>query len=695
MPHRSQAPASPGIGRRCSILAIAALCLGWAQDLRGAGREHSLPGHDLRINIDTRWAGCAHGGYYPIRIRATNVGPARDLTFRLVPHSNFLPEVLKAVRLEQNASVQFSLSVPMVGHDSSGTLRVEHDGRPLKDMEVGLSLVDADYGQFDRPSLLAISADPLSVDEFEAAVDFRHSAVGSSGYGYSRGSTRSTDHEVINPTMLPDRWIDYTGLDFVTIPLPTFEKLSADVRSAILGWARSGGNLVLYDLGEDPSQSERLARLTEINRIESGTNRWIKPDATRRNTIPKVTVDPYGGVMSETASIEMENGREVQELRWTGSQEHPFQMINVMQGTVVAFEGNPFPGSRHEWNWLLETLGPERFQWTTRHGFSARHGSSEFLNFLIPGISGVPVFAFLVLITFFSIAIGPINYYLLARRKRLHLLVITIPLIAVVTSASLFGYSMFAHGFGTKSRVRSVTVVDQRLQKSVTYARIGLYSGLAPSDGLQFDAETAVYPVWPDATDETFSGGRIDWTNAQHLSTGWLKSRTRTQFSTVAYEDQRERLQVNAAAGELEVSNGFPFPIKQLLVADSDGKLFYGESIAEGAAVKLPPATDEQLRRMSSWIAENASVIPPEFSGGNYRSRRRYDPYYGYNSGPLVQSSFQRSVMERSIPTLGNASGTPLVPGSYMGILAENPGVPVGLDGVSEVTGLHLLIGNY
>ena len=54
-----------------------------------------------------------------------------------------------------------------------------------------------------------------------------------------------------------------------------------------------------------------------------------------------------------------------------------------------------------------------------------------------------------------------------------------------------------------------------------------------------------------------------------------------------------------------------------------------------------------------------------------------------------------RSVMERSIPTLGNASGTPLVPGSYMGILAENPGVPVGLDGVSEVTGLHLLIGNY
>ena len=58
------------------------------------------------------------------------------------------------------------------------------------------------------------------------------------------------------------------------------------------------------------------------------------------------------------------------------------------------------------------------------------------------------------MITLFSIVIGPVNYVYLLKKKRLYLLVMTIPVIAVVTSLMLFSYSVLAHGFGTRVRVR-------------------------------------------------------------------------------------------------------------------------------------------------------------------------------------------------------------------------------------------------
>ena len=103
------------------------------------------------------------------------------------------------------------------------------------------------------------------------------------------------------------------------------------------------------------------------------------------------------------------------------------------------------------------------------------------------------------------LVIGLLNYLWLWRRRRLYLLVITIPVVAFATSLALFGYSAVAHGFGTRSRVRSLTLLDQKANSAVTMSRLSLYSGLAPSGGLTFSPETAVYPIWPP--DTSFDSG--------------------------------------------------------------------------------------------------------------------------------------------------------------------------------------------
>ena len=102
-----------------------------------------------------------------------------------------------------------------------------------------------------------------------------------------------------------------------------------------------------------------------------------------------------------------------------------------MLGTVCAFPGNPFPGTINDWLWLDKSCGEP--SWTVRHGFSPHIGTKDFFKFMNPGIHGVPTIAFLVLITLFSILIGPVNYLYLSRKKMLWLLLFTVPALACGT----------------------------------------------------------------------------------------------------------------------------------------------------------------------------------------------------------------------------------------------------------------------
>jgi hypothetical protein len=75
--------------------------------------------------------------------------------------------------------------------------------------------------------------------------------------------------------MLPERWLDYTGLDLVAIALDSFGKMTADARRALVEWVECGGTLVVYKVGKPAGESEELEKLLELQSRAAVTSEWI------------------------------------------------------------------------------------------------------------------------------------------------------------------------------------------------------------------------------------------------------------------------------------------------------------------------------------------------------------------------------------------------------------------------------------
>ncbi len=696
--------------------------------LYAAGSESSRRAHDLQLSIDSRWAGGANGGYYPIRIRLTNFARPRVLEFVFSDNggsASRAPAVSRIVTIDQNATQQFSLPIPLVAESTYGQLRVFENGRELDELSQHVALPELQRGSADRPSLLVISPTTAAVDctKFEQAVESltsggtpRH-AMGMY-YGGVPAGARSNDFQVISAQMLPEAWIDYTALDIVAISLAALDKLPPESRSALLKWTSAGGTLIAYDVGGPADKSADLARLLDLGSRPPQLKTWRPADPALHKPIAIAAEGVVGGMAGmpgagmmrgpgippagppnpadeETKAINLANTAV-----WPVAAE-AFSRLDYLAGQVYAFPANPFPGAAIDWAWWLGSAKFQNLKWTSRYGNASRQRHPDFFMYLIPGVGAVPVLAFVFLISIFAIAIGPVNYFVVWRRKQLYLLVLTIPAIAFITSGALFGYAMIADGFGVQSRLRSFTVLDQHSNTAVSFNRISLYAGIVPSAGLKFSPDTAVFPIWPD--NSTFESGSVDWTNTQHLARGWLRSRTPAQFETISVRSERGRIDVKpAGAGAIEVANGLSWNIDVLIVKDEAGRTYAARKLPAGASMKATAASSEDMQALSSALSADPLQAPPGASSSEYnpfdRSSRRAMMYYPYGE-QQASASFSTSQLETNLKVLmkpaqdPNAGGLP--PRTYLAVLSANPGIELGLEHTKPSAGLQVVMGYY
>jgi hypothetical protein len=611
----------------------------------------------------------------------------------------------------------------MVSHANFGELTVWHQGLNLKGLSSRLAISDSGEGEIGRPALLVIAHEKLDCGAFEAAANtlcFGAAAgmapTGRARWGAYSGSSayRAEDHVVLPPTLLPESWIDYSGLDIVAVALPTLARMPAAAREAILKWAECGGTLLIFGVGAAAPDSKEFARLFE-GHPAAGAADWASanPADRREITVVNPEASPSGGPASSMGAVAgplpvLNAGEQDSAAAAWPLESTTFAYREFLLGRVYAFPGNPFPGTPHDWAWWLNSLGPARWNWTGRTGISARAGNPEFLSFLIPGVGEVPVYSFLVLITLFAITIGPLNYFLLWKRRQLYLLVLTIPAIAFFTSCTLFCYAVLADGFGVKSRVRSFTVLDQASKTAVAVNRIALYTGLAPSAGLLFGPESAVFPIRPSG--EQFESGHVDWrNNNQHLTAGWLRSGTRTQFLTTTHRVERSRLEVQPgqSADTRQVSNGLPWDLNALVVADSEGGLYFGRLVPAGAGAELaridPQAVEQELGKILD--LQELKLPASAAHGGDLFPT--FDPRRGFFPGAPNAGGWQfdQSLLQQNLdalvqiqkPTRNTLVGSALQQKRpfYLALTAQNPGTEIGLPGTSERQSLHVIFGRY
>lgn len=741
------------ISQICTAIVLGVAWLAFPQTGQGKGDQYSASESDIQMNVDYRWAGGSIGGYYPVRISLQNRGLSRELELTFKPlHSSRVPTVTRRISVDQNASATLTFLIPLAGHGNFGRLTVSHNGRELEKLQNTLALPDP-APQNSRPALLGISQKPLAIQPLEDAITTVTGAGASSYspvYGRSYGGGASSDNQTIEPYRLPETWLAYSCVDLVAISLEDLRDLPDTQRAAILDWVRAGGTLLVFSVGESVSGSSELAKLTEADSQSAGVT-WVEANPDLLRIVPSRQTDEHGnpvgipindlnGLMEglidvdsltemplNQASIETalksivetaENAQKIEAIRQLARKDPnavtwpkestTFESRKIGHGRLVGFVDDPFSGTARDWGWFIRSFSIHDLLQAHRLGVAGRMDNAEFLEFLIPGIRSVPVMAFLIFISVFTFVIGPLNYFVLARKKKLNFLVVSIPALAIVTSVFLFIYSSMSHGFSVKSRVRSLTVIDQGNNKAVTTTRLALYAGMTPSDGLSFSPSTAVMPI--RANGEVFESARTDWTETQWLRSGWLRSRTRTQFLTRNVRPERGRLTVAAGTeSELPVTNGFEWGIESLVVVDQDGKVWSGNDLAAGSGRSLKPIDDSSRLEFCKLMDRSAPANPEDLgqisdvrslstSGFLPRRSRYHTSDFHVSLGQMerflsiVKRQIERAeTSEMSVP--GSHSNS-LHPNTYYAIMKDAPSIEFGTE-VDVIDGWHFVTGSY
>jgi len=694
------------------LMFIAGLCLASAPaSVWASGSDYIHRTKDLIVTVDSRWAGGQYGGYTPIRIRVRNTGKKQDLLFRFTaagePRGT---RVQRSITVGQNETRELTLSVPLTGSIGNysyagGRLDVFVNGRVANSLSDSLNLPEAASGIVNCPSLLVISPEKkIDCEQFSLAANsvFMKQAtrLGYSSYGHSY----SEDTEVIDAALLPDEALDYSGLDILAISLADLKTVSPSQRSGLLDWVQTGGKLIVFETGR-PAQDH--PDLPGVLGLPAQADWRSAPERSVRGisvfTEEQLNEMRYNGSVSRAVEelagdVEKLNQNERVKYLWPESSD-AFSTHQLMLGYVIAFPDNPFPGTPHDWGWMFKAVNTQDWRWTDRYGMSIRTPDDESVLFAIPGVGGVPKVAFIVLITAFTVVIGPLNYFFLKRRRQLYLLVVTIPAIAFLTSCALFAYAAFSDGFGVTSRTRSLMVLDQRTKTAVTLSRSALYAGVAPTSGLKFTSETAVFPIWSAGQDPPV--GTLDWSGGQHFTAGWIRSRTPMQFLTVGHRTERGRLEVTPGAGAtIKVANGFAWNMKALAVIDEEGRTYFGDNVPAGGSAQIaamaPADLLKTLRKIETDhpfdIFPGAVTSPGAVTGGT--SARPLIPeveestHYNFSDGSL-ESNISRLLKPKNVNELQERHRT------YIAVFSENPGIEMGVEYTDAEGDFHMLWGRY
>jgi hypothetical protein len=353
-------------------------------------------------------------------------------------------------------------------------------------------------------------------------------------------------------------WLSYSGYDGVIITSQELRGLPAEVRTAVWRYVECGGSLLIV-------------------------GRWPVPEGwkARQTTVGSLAGYSVGfGECLVTADPDYQ--------RWPPQQ----------------------------WRYIVES-------WTMTAGpFRAGLSAAE-AHDALPVVDhvDVPVRNLFLLMLGFVLVIGPVNLYVLSKKKRRIWLLATVPLIALVTCLTVTAYMVLNEGWGVHERSESVTFLDEASGRAATLSWLGMYATASPPGGLHFSNQTELSPLWhadPYNNRGSYAVRTVDWTTDQHLSPGWLPPRVPVHFLVRKSVNRKERLTVQKdAAGKLIVVNGLPGPLSVVHVADRSGAIYTARDVPAGGQAPLQPAGSvrpaaqrKSLRHLywTNWLTEGRAL---------------------------------------------------------------------------------------
>lgn len=683
----------------------------------------------LELEVDTRWADSY--GYRPLRFTFESAKPATsDFQITVRFYADDWAEHDYGLAVEQDGelragekSVTLIVRAPQL--DSWNFVRWEVWVDGIKEPQLSLHREQAmnfNRWQGGMTVFHAVAGNNASIST---------SSAHSPGMGMGMGGIPA--NRVSGP--LPTNWIDYTCFDYVAMSIDDLEaesRLHPERIAELRRWIQAGGNLWVEQTGLQAEQLERLSEFLQLHAPPADVDDkqldneglpigWSyvtfkmpaslnedRPDRDRQPRTPDVEslemFDEARPEMPEFLQRLAESPRDSRE--WFV--EHPAGF-----GTVTAFANDSQSSISRglgRGNYDLATMRWYQRSWLPRHGLAPNAPNAEFSNLLIPGVGLAPVTEFRVLITIFVLLIGPLNYWVLSRAKRLYLLVLTVPLGAAAVTLLLFSYAFLADGLSTQVRARSYTLLDQTSGEAVSWSRLSYYSGFAPADGLSFPDDTVLYPILPQNPGlhpRSRQAGRVvEWQDEyQDLTQGWLPSRTPTQYLALRAHVTPAKLEVRSAPDRCQIANRLGAPVAWLVVVDEQGQLWHGTEIDFEERVELDRiAAKDAVRQLRESLLANKPELPPELQVATdanrpslRRGRGRYGRYrfMGEAGEFRLNSNLLEKRLEQLAATSGEISAIGFAPRSYLALTTLAVDTPLGLDEVEEVASFHLVEGRW
>ena len=522
---------------------------------------------------------------------------------------------------------------------------------------------------------------------------------------------------------LPKRWIDLSQFDVTLISADDLKRLAADAERvrAVREWVRGGATLLVYGTGGEFERLAEIEKHLDLTPLppdpeESETYRgWMLPDASRYDQPLQTSWDnlrnpyrPYGQVYAQPSMSGSIDPAPKATGRRAPPTKPPFLRRSAGLGSVVAIASDqPFPGTDTDWIWIFNCVPSNQWSWYQRNGMSLYRKNDDYWEFLIPGVGQAPVISFLLLVTLFAAVIGPMNYILLGRVRRLYLLLITVPVGAALVTVALFSYAVLTDGLGVRLRARSFTDLDQTSGQAAGFARQSYYAAIAPSRGLEFPEDCTLFGIAYEPVNgntRTNSQEAIAWDGQQKLQDGYITSRTTVQYMVLrsAKSDVRLAISPASSAGQPpRVENRLGTPIRYLLLRDKQGDYFTASNLAVGESATLAAA---DLKAAEDQFQSFAQAVEPELPKNYNPSDSRESainylmPNYNYWSGidaGTTRPVASASLLETNIAVAFHPVRHPYQPGSYIAVLESSPVVPAGVPNPREEASLHVLRGKY
>jgi hypothetical protein len=203
----------------------------------------------------------------------------------------------------------------------------------------------------------------------------------------------------------------------------------------------------------------------------------------------------------------------------------------------------------------------------------------------------IPVRGLFLVMVGFAIVIGPVNIVLLTRLKRRIMLLWTVPVFSVLTCVAVAGYMLLSEGWSGQVRLAGATILDERSGRATSVGWLGIYSPMTPGDGLRFGSDTEITPHlgpgW-SRMNRSGAGRTVDWTDDQHLPTGWVSARVPAHFLVRSSEQRSERIRLDQENdGSRSATNELGAAVETIWVADAEGRILTATGIADGGKAVL------------------------------------------------------------------------------------------------------------